>query len=116
MKVLEKSLNFTFTKGWTLDTLIKTKTDHSFLSFQRVAMFNAYATSFICRKGFEILDVHPLTASYPDGTGGPKMEYFKEHDIVHYKTNVARPFEDVLAEYLLGNLPEKLTFENYRFS
>ena len=79
-------------------------------------MFNAYATSFMCREGFEILDVHPLTASYPDGTGGPKMEYFKDNDIVHYKTHVTRPFEDILAEYLVGNLQDKLTFENYLFS
>ena len=79
-------------------------------------MYNAFATSFMCQEGFEILDVHPLTASYPNGTGGPTMEYFKEHDTVHYKTLVTRPFEDILAEYLLGNLPETLTFQNYLFS
>jgi hypothetical protein len=78
-------------------------------------MFNAYATSFMCREGFEILDVHPLTASFPDGTGGPEMEYFKEHDTVHYKTYVTKPFEDVLADYLLGKLPGRLTFKNYEF-
>ena len=77
-------------------------------------MFNAYATSLMCREGFEILDVHPLTASYPGGTGGPNMEYFKEHDIVHYKIHVTRPFEDKLAEYFVGNFPKELTFENYQ--
>jgi hypothetical protein len=79
-------------------------------------MFNAYATSLMCREGFEILDIFPLSASYPGGTGGPNVEYFKEHDIVHFKPIVMKPFQDALAEYFMGNVPEDLTFENYQFS
>lgn len=78
-------------------------------------MFNAYATSLMCKEGFEVLDVHPLTASYPKGTGGPRVEYFKEHDIVHYEAHVTRPFEDILVEYFSGNLPKKHNFQNYFF-
>ncbi|XP_028409585.1 uncharacterized protein LOC114532311 isoform X2 [Dendronephthya gigantea] len=87
-----------------------------FFTNARVAMYNAYATSFMCQKGFEILDVHPLTASYPGGTGGPKIEFYKEHDVVHYKRHVTKPFEDLLTEYLLGNVPRQLNFKNYQFS
>ena len=69
----------------------------------------------MCNQGFEVLDVHPLTSSYPHGTGGPDVEFYKENDIVHFKPHVMAPFEDALTEYLKGNLPEELTFKNYKF-
>ena len=74
-------------------------------------MFNAYATSLMCQEGFEILDVHPLTASWSKGRGDEKPI-----DPVHFKPINTKPFEDVLAEYLTGNVPEELTFENYQLS
>ena len=79
-------------------------------------MFNAYATSLMCKKGFEVLDVHPLTSSYPHGTGGPNVEHYKEHDIVHFEPHVMVPFQEALQEYLAGNLPKTLSMENYEFS
>ena len=79
-------------------------------------MFNAYATPFMCGQGFEILDIHPLAASFPAGTGGRGFFYWQEHDIVHFRKVATKPFEDALVEYFLGNLPEELTLENYQFS
>ena len=67
----------------------------------------------MCREGFEILDVFPLSASYPNGTGGGQLSTV---DIVHYQAIAMKPFEDALTEYLMGNLPEELTFENYQLS
>ena len=79
-------------------------------------MFNAFATSLMCTEGFEILDVYPLTSSYPHGTGGPNVEFYKEHDIVHFKPHVMAPFEETLTEYLKGDTPLKISFDNYLFS
>ena len=31
-------------------------------------LYNAYATLAMCRAGFEVLDVYPLSASFPNGT------------------------------------------------
>lgn len=78
-------------------------------------MFNAYATSLMCEEGFEVLDVHTLTGSYPGGTGGADVEFYKEHDIVHFKHQVTAPFQEILTQYLMGNLPKKLSIKNYQF-
>eukprot|EP00112_Aurelia_sp_Birch-Aquarium-sp1_P003175 Seg1354.17 transcript_id=Seg1354.17/GoldUCD/mRNA.D3Y31 product="hypothetical protein" protein_id=Seg1354.17/GoldUCD/D3Y31 len=65
-----------------------------FLTPQRVNLFNAYANWAMCRAGIPILDVHPLTTSYPNGTGNSIQPY----DPVHYEHNVLYPIEDLLAE------------------
>ena len=74
-------------------------------------MFNAYATSLMCREGFEILDVHPLTASWSKGKGDGKPI-----DVLHFKPIITKTYEDLLAEYLMGNVPEELSLENYQLS
>ncbi|KAK3749465.1 hypothetical protein QZH41_013431, partial [Actinostola sp. cb2023] len=53
---------------------------------QRVDLFNAYAMAAMCRAGFLILDVYPLTSSYPGGTV----------DGVHYNSSVFFTAEDIL--------------------
>ena len=55
-------------------------------------LFNAYATKAFCDNQFDVLDVYPLTDSYPDGTGSRKTP----HDPVHYEYHVMRPVEELL--------------------
>ena len=66
-----------------------------FLPLQRIQLFNAYATWAMCKAGFEILDVFPMSASYPGGTDGR----FDKHDAVHFKETVFKPAEQLLYEY-----------------
>lgn len=89
---------------------------YRFYTNPRIAMYNAYATSLMCREGFELLDVHPSTGSYPDGTGDRDVKQSQHYDVVHYEPIVTAPFEEALADYLSGKLPEKLSLENYEFS
>lgn len=56
---------------------------------QRVDLFNAYAMTAMCRAGFLVLDVYPLTSSYPSGT----------LDGVHYNNTVFASAEDILENY-----------------
>ena len=58
--------------------------------FQRVRLFDAYAMSAMCKAGFEILDVFPLTASYMPGT----------MDIVHYRNEVFNQAEIELEKFV----------------
>eukprot|EP00794_Sanderia_malayensis_P019988 gene19989-21948_t len=51
-----------------------------FLNHQRVLLYNAYATSQMCSAGFPVLDVFPMTDSYPKGTGTQA----KRNDPAHY--------------------------------
>ena len=53
-------------------------------------LFDAYAMSAMCKAGFEVLDVFPLTASYMPGT----------LDIVHYTNEVFNEAENELEEYV----------------
>lgn len=61
----------------------------SMFVFQRVDLFNAYAMAAMCRAGFLVLDVYPLTSSYPRGPV----------DGVHYNKTVFASAEDILEEY-----------------
>jgi len=63
-----------------------------FMTSHRVQLYNAYATNEFCKAGFDILDIYPLTDSYPDGTGNVKFP----HDPVHYEYHVMKPMETVL--------------------
>ena len=58
-------------------------------------LYNAYATWAMCKAGIEVLDVYPLSASFPNGTDDSVDTY----DMVHYKDLVFKPAEDILLEY-----------------
>ena len=47
----------------------------------------------MCQAGLEVLDVYPFTRSFPEGTGGPEVAWYKERDIVHLKLHVMKPIE-----------------------
>ncbi|PFX34988.1 hypothetical protein AWC38_SpisGene234 [Stylophora pistillata] len=87
-----------------------------FLALPRVALYNSFATSLMCQAGLEVLDVYPFTRSYPGGTGGPEVAWYKERDIVHFKFRVMKPVEQFLEDYFLGKIAFPLNFENYVFS
>ena len=69
----------------------------------------------MCDAGFEVFDVYPFTRSYPYGTGGPEVEYYKEQDIVHYKFYVMKPLEHFFENYLLGKVSKSIDFRSYIF-
>lgn len=82
-------------------------------------MYNAYAIWAMCKAGFEILDVFPMSASYPGGTDGR----YDKHDAVHFKSTVFKPAEKLLYEYFnphIGEANEQRLyvrlFANKRFS
>lgn len=60
-----------------------------FLTFPRVQLYNAYATSAMCRAGIEVIDVYPISDSYPAGT-------LLQTDPVHYANHVFRDVEALL--------------------
>lgn len=60
-----------------------------------MVLFNAYATSAMCRAGLHVLDVHPLTDSYPYGTGKPA----RPKDAVHYEHFVFDSVERLLVDF-----------------
>ncbi|EDO48635.1 predicted protein [Nematostella vectensis] len=86
-----------------------------FLTVPRVQVFNPISTSRACAADLEVFDVFPLTRSYPQGTGGPDVEFYKEHDIVHFKYYLLKPLEDILQEYLQDQVPLPISIENYEF-
>ena len=53
-------------------------------------MFHKYAVSVMCKAGIPVLDVYPMTASYPNGT----------LDHVHYSENVQKAAEDQLITFI----------------
>lgn len=60
-----------------------------FLTFPRVQLYNAYATSAMCRAGIDVIDVYPISDSYPAGT-------VTQTDPVHYADHVFRDIEALL--------------------
>lgn len=70
----------------------------------------------MCRAGFEVLDVYPFTRSYPDGTGGPEVAYYKERDIVHFKFHVMKSLDLFIEDYFLGKIVFPIDLNNYMFS
>ena len=84
--------------------------------FQRVRLYNAFATSLMCRAGLEVLDVYSFTRSYPGGTGGPEVAHYKEHDTVHFKYLAMKPLDLFLEDYFLGKVPFPIDLQNYQFS
>ncbi|XP_020614384.1 uncharacterized protein LOC110052584 [Orbicella faveolata] len=65
------------------------ETDFRFYTSQRVALFNAYSVSAMCKAGFEVIDVYSLTDSYP-----PRCV-----DHVHYKPKAFHMVETMLEQY-----------------
>jgi len=49
--------------------------------------------SAMCQAGFDVIDVYPLTESYPKGT----------IDVVHYPNDVFRAVETLLEKYKVQN-------------
>ena len=39
-----------------------------FLTFPRIILYNAYAMSAMCKAGINVVDVYPMTDSFPPGT------------------------------------------------
>lgn len=87
-----------------------------FLTLPRVNLYNSYATSLMCRTGLEVLDVYPFTRSYPEGTGGPEVAYYKEHDIVHFKFHVMKTIDLFIEDYFRGQVVLPISLRNYVFS
>lgn len=56
---------------------------------QRVQLFNAYANWAMCKAGFKVLDVYPVSSSYPGGT----------LDGVHYKDSVFSSAADAVERF-----------------
>ena len=64
-----------------------------FLLTQRVQLFSAYAMSAMCQAGFDVIDVYPLTDSYPNGIV----------DEAHYPNKVFDAVETMLEKYKVHN-------------
>ena len=58
-----------------------------------MALFSAYAMSAMCQAGFDVIDVYPMTDSYPRGTD----------DVVHYPNHVFNSVETLLEKYKAHN-------------
>ena len=60
----------------------------------RLELFHKYATNAMCKAGIPVLDVYPMTASYPNGT----------LDHVHYNANAQRAAEDQLLAFIMEEM------------
>ena len=60
-------------------------------------MFHKYAVSAMCKAGIPVLDVYPMTASYPNGT----------LDHVHYSDEAQRAAEDQLVTFVKQEIKKK---------
>ena len=60
-------------------------------------MFYKYAVSAMCKAGIPVLDVYPMTASYPNGT----------LDHVHYSDEAQRAAEDQLVTFVKQEIKKK---------
>ena len=71
--------------------------------FQRVLLFSAFAMSAMCQAGFDVIDVYPITDSYPNGT--------LDLDVVHYPDKVFFTMETLLEKYKTYNNQMVITNE-----
>ncbi|XP_028403765.1 uncharacterized protein LOC114526376 [Dendronephthya gigantea] len=62
---------------------------YRFLTFSRIILFNAYATSAMCKAGIDVIDVYPMTDSFPPGT-------VSKRDPFHYRRHPLRSVEKLL--------------------
>ena len=58
-------------------------------TFQRIQLYNAFANSAMCAGGISVLDVYPISASYPPGT----------MDGIHYDSETFYPVIEQLEKY-----------------
>ena len=58
-------------------------------TFQRIQLYNAFANSAMCASGISVLDVYPISASYPPGT----------MDGIHYDSEAFYPVIEQLEKY-----------------
>ncbi|XP_048586274.1 uncharacterized protein LOC116618598 isoform X1 [Nematostella vectensis] len=56
---------------------------------QRIQLFNAYAMKKMCKAGYAVIDVYPISHAYPEGT----------NDGVHYNAHAFYPAESALYTY-----------------
>lgn len=56
-------------------------------------MFSSYAMSVMCEAGFDVIDIYPMTDSYPGGT----------LDVVHYPNHVFSSMVTMLEKYKVNN-------------
>ena len=56
-------------------------------------MFSSYAMSAMCEAGFDVIDIYPMTDSYPGGT----------LDVVHYPNHVFSSMVTMLEKYKVNN-------------
>ena len=70
----------------------------------------------MCQANLEVLDVYPFTRSYPEGTGGPEVAHYKEHDTVHFKYIAMKPIDIFLEDYFRGKVSRSINLTNYEFS
>ncbi|XP_022800411.1 uncharacterized protein LOC111338235 [Stylophora pistillata] len=71
-------------------------TDSRFLTPQQVLLFSAYALSAMCQAGFDVIDVYPMTDSYPGGT--------LANDVVHYPDKVFSTLETLFEKYTVNRI------------
>ena len=71
----------------------------SIFVLQRTLLYNTYATRAMCDAGVNVLDVFPLSDSYPNGTGLVNKDY----DAVHYNNWVFQAVIDFLERYKGGS-------------
>ena len=77
---------------------------------------DTFATSLMCQANLEVLDFYPFTKSYLEGTGGPEVAHYKEHDTVHFKYIAMKPIDIFLEDYFRGKVPRSINLTNYEFS
>lgn len=68
-----------------------------FHTHQRLELFHKYAVSAMCKAAIPVLDVYPMTASYPNGT----------LDHVHYSDNVQKAAEDQLMTFIADEIERR---------
>ena len=66
-----------------------------FVFFQRIQLYNAFANSAMCASGINVLDVYPISASYPPGT----------KDGIHYNNDAFDPVIEFLEKYFSPSCP-----------
>lgn len=67
------------------------KAHKRFQTYQRAMLFNAYSMSAMCEAGIPIVDVFPMTSSYPK----------QPEDGIHFDVKLLEPVIDVLKAYFL---------------
>ncbi|KAJ7379664.1 hypothetical protein OS493_014068 [Desmophyllum pertusum] len=60
-----------------------------FMTNHRIQLYNAFANSAMCASGISVLDVYPISTSYPPGT----------KDGVHYNSEAFNPVIELLERY-----------------